>query len=163
MKKPTLIAVDGKSAMPDKTAVDFYRELETDVLARTLWGEARGEGARGMEAVACVILNRVRVAEDKGRYWWGNNIIQVCQKPYQFSCWNRADPNFKQVQGVDEKDIHFASALRIARRAALECLMDITNGATHYHADSIEKPYWAKGQDPRAVIGRHVFYRILEG
>ena len=29
-----------------------------DVLARTLWAEARGEGQAGMEAVACVILNR---------------------------------------------------------------------------------------------------------
>lgn len=28
-------------------ASDFYREMEVDVLARTLWGEARGEGERG--------------------------------------------------------------------------------------------------------------------
>ncbi|HRQ60493.1 MAG TPA: cell wall hydrolase [Alphaproteobacteria bacterium] len=162
MKKPTLIAVDGKPATEDKHALDFYREMETDVLARTLWGEARGEGVRGMEAVACVIQNRVHVAREKERYWWGNNIIQVCQKPYQFSCWNRSDPNFQKLQAVDGKDIHFASALRIARRAVLECLMDITNGATHYHADSIEKPYWAKGVDPRATIGKHIFYRIIE-
>ena len=27
-----------------------------DVLARTLYGEARGEGLSGIEAVACVIL-----------------------------------------------------------------------------------------------------------
>ncbi|MCD8498056.1 MAG: cell wall hydrolase [Alphaproteobacteria bacterium] len=166
MKKPTLIAVDGKTVppknTPDKNALDFYRELETDVLARTLWGEARGEGDKGMEAVACVIMNRVRVAEEKGRYWWGNNIIQVCQKPYQFSCWNRSDPNFKKVQAVDSTDYYFASALRIARRVIGQCQMDITNGATHYHADSIAKPFWAKGQEPRAVIGHHIFYRIIE-
>lgn len=162
MKKPTLIAVGGKAVTPEKTALDFYRALETDVLARTLWGEARGEGVRGMEAVACVIQNRVRVAEEKGRYWWGNNIIQVCQKPYQFSCWNRSDPNFQKLQAVDAGDLDFATALRIARRAVAQCLMDVTNGATHYHAASIAKPYWARGQEPRASLGRHIFYRIIE-
>lgn len=167
MKKPTLIAVDGKTVppkgnTPDKNALDFYRELETDVLARTLWGEARGEGDQGMSAIACVVLNRVRVAEEKGRYWWGNNIIQVCQKPYQFSCWNRSDPNFQKLQSLDSTDYTFATALRIARRAVAQCLLDVTNGATHYHADSIEKPYWTRGQEPRATIGHHIFYRIIE-
>ena len=28
------------------------------IMAATLWGEARGDGIEGMEAVACVIVNR---------------------------------------------------------------------------------------------------------
>src|SRR5688572_19754753 len=98
-------------------AADFHRALEIDVLARTVWGEARGEGSIGMQAVACVVLNRVAVAESRAGYWWGNTIVQVCQKPYQFSCWNKDDANYRRVMAVDGADIHFATAQRLARRA----------------------------------------------
>ena len=39
-------------------------EQGRDVLARTLWGEARGEGLAGMVAVAWTIRNRVDDATD---------------------------------------------------------------------------------------------------
>lgn len=166
MKKPTLIApkltaVGGSDVRPRADAEEFYRQLEIDVLARTLWGEARGEGHVGMEAIASVVINRVKVAENHGgKYWWGSNIIQVCQKPYQFSCWNRSDPNFQKLQSVDDKNLYFATALRIARRAVSGALIDHTGGATHYHAD-YATPYWVRGQAPSARIGRHVFYKIV--
>ena len=130
-----------------------------DILARTLWGEGRGEGAQGMHAIANVILSRVKVAEEKGRFWWGNNIIQVCQKPYQFSCWNRSDPNFKKLQVVDKSNSYFATALRIAKRAVAGELEDVTGGATHYHTKNIN-PYWAKGEVPLCTIGNHKFYKL---
>ncbi|MCB1531722.1 MAG: cell wall hydrolase [Alphaproteobacteria bacterium] len=160
MKKPKLIALDSKSLSEDKNIEKFYRDMEVDVLARTLWGEARGEGTAGMEAVASVVLNRVRVAQNRGKFWWGNNIIQVCQKPYQFSCWNRSDPNFRKLQAVDEADLYFATALRIARRAVIGKLEDATGGATHYHASGVA-PYWAKREKPTAVIGNHIFYYLV--
>jgi N-acetylmuramoyl-L-alanine amidase len=138
---------------------DFYSELTIDVLARTLWGEARGEGASGMEAVACVILNRVKHAQERGGYWWGNDIISVCQKPYQFSCWNRSDANYRKLLDVTQKDLHFATALRIARRAVAGALTDITNNATHYHEKSIS-PSWSKGETPVFTLNNHIFYRL---
>lgn len=144
------------------SASSFYDDLVIDVLARTIWGEARGEGTFGMEAVASVIVNRVAVAEHRGQYWWGNNIISVCQKPYQFSCWNRSDPNYRKLQEVTEANIHYATAVRIARRALAGALPDRTGGATHYHARSIA-PNWARGQTPTAVIGNHIFYQLIEG
>jgi spore germination cell wall hydrolase CwlJ-like protein len=140
---------------------DYYNELAIDVLARTLWGEARGEDGQGMEAVANVVLNRVKVADDRGGYWWGNDLISVCQKPYQFSCWNRSDPNYRKLLEITETNIHFATAMRIARRAVAGVLSDNTNGATHYHEKSI-LPSWAKGQVPCAYIGRHIFYQLIE-
>lgn len=164
-KRPTLVALcggeDKNHAQQDKSMQEFYNDITIDVLARTLWGEARGEGVDGMKAVACVILNRVAVAEKRGNFWWGRNVIQVCQKPYQFSCWNRSDPNFRKLQAVDEEDLYFATALRIARRAIAGSVKDNTGGATHYHADSI-MPYWAKGEKPTATIGNHKFYRLTE-
>lgn len=150
-----------KQAEKQPTKEDYYRELEIDVLARTIFGEARGEPIEGMEAVANVVLNRVRVATKKGTYWWGNNIIAVCQKPYQFSCWNRSDPSYQRLINVTGSNIHFATCLRIARRAVIGALKDNTNGATHYHADYVS-PYWARGEAPVKTVGRHIFYRLVE-
>ncbi len=156
--------LSGKGKQADDAAAEsarFYKEMEIDVLARTLWGEARGEGVQGLEAVAAVVLNRVAYAEDRAGYWWGNDIISVCQKPYQFSCWNRSDPSYLKLQQVTADDAYFATALRVARRAAAGTLSDPTGGATHYHADYVS-PYWAKGHTPTVTIGRHIFYRLME-
>ncbi len=158
-KKPKLIAVDSCHESNNKSSQEFYNEISIDTLARTLWGEARGEGTGGMVAVANVIVNRVKVADRKGKFWWGNNIIQVCQKPYQFSCWNRSDPNFRKLQSVGAEDLYFATAKRIAARAVIGVLSDATKGATHYHASNIT-PYWAKGKTPITVIGSHKFYKL---
>ena len=81
-------------------AKEFYDDMTINIFARTLWGEARSEGVEGIEAVASVILNRVRVAKLFNGYWWGNDIIQVCQKPYQFSCWLKSDPQYQRVVSV---------------------------------------------------------------
>ena len=173
MKRPKLTPLKGgKSGSTDapennqedrdRDMQEFFNRVTVDVLARTLWGEARGEGTEGLQAVANVILNRVKIAESRGKFWWGNTIIQVCQKPYQFSCWNRSDPSFKRLQEVDESNLYFATSIRIARRAVAGVLEDITHGATHYHANYV-KPYWAKGQEPVVTIGNHIFYKLVEG
>lgn len=157
--KPKLFPLPHKD---DENAEQFYRDMEIDVLARTIWGEARGEGSIGMQAVACVVLNRVAVSRRFGGYWWGNSIIQVCQKPFQFSCWNKDDANYKKVVSITEDDVHFATAKRIARRAILGFVSDPTYGATHYHTRLIN-PKWAKGQRPSTILGQHVFYNLIEG
>ena len=133
-----------------------------DVFARTIWGEARGEGQTGMTAVACVVMNRVNIAraQPNGDYWWGNSILRVCQKPLQFSCWNPNDPNLLQLQSVTTENAEFALATRIAGWAATGSLADPTGGATHYHALSVI-PSWASGHTPTAIIGHHVFYKLV--
>lgn len=148
--------------MTMQNSEDFLKELEADVMARTLWGEARGEGVDGMQAVANVILNRVKIAQEKGGYWWGDDVISICQKPFQFSCWNKSDVNFIRLQKVDQKDIHFTTALRISRRA-LHCgIIDNTHGATHYHSRFIDAPHWTKDVPPRAKIKNHIFYQLVK-
>lgn len=125
-----------------------------DILARTLWGEARGEGEKGMEAVACVILNRVH----KPR-WWGRNIDQVCQKPWQFSCWNDNDPNRDKLLEVTKDDPQFKTALEIQEKAVTGGLPDFTNGATSYFDRRMkEPPKWALGRKPCFTLGHHIFY-----
>ena len=134
----------------------YFRALEVDTMARTIWGEARGEGSIGMQAVAAVIRNRLNVSKQKGKFWWGNSIIEICQKPYQFSCWNRDDPNYRKVLNIDHRDKVFSKALDIAR----VCMADPTGWATHYHVSGIY-PFWSRNQQPTAHIGNHIFYRIL--
>ena len=71
---------------------------DVDALARTVFGEARGECLSGQEAVASVILNRVAFSGRRGGYWWGNTVYEVCHKPWQFSCWNQNDPNRRLLE-----------------------------------------------------------------
>mgnify|MGYP000500045909 CR=1 FL=1 len=49
----------------------------TVILARTLFGEARGQSVRGKEAVAAVVINRVNRAIERKGYWWGNDVSAV--------------------------------------------------------------------------------------
>jgi len=127
-------------------------------LARTLWGEARGEGVSGMEAVACVVLNRVR-----RQTYWGKNVADVCRKPYQFSCWNASDPNSATLMRLVPPSPELAGAMPIAARAIAGELADSTAGATHYHARRlVPVPRWARGHAPCAVIGNHLFYNDID-
>ena len=132
-----------------------------DVLARTLYGEARGESVRGKEAVAAVIMNRVQRARDRGGYWWGDTVESVCQRAFQFSCWNEGDPNRAKLLAATPRIKTFASCLRIARRAVAGRLKDPVRGATHYHSAAI-RPRWAKGRTACTAIGNHLFYNTVE-
>ena len=132
-----------------------------DILARTIYGEARGESITGMEAISSVIINRVNFSKRKGRYWWGNTIKEVCLKPWQFSCWNDSDPNSKLIKSVDTDDKIFAICKRISQRAVAGLIKDNTSNATHYHTKSIN-PKWSIGKAPCAEIGSHLFYNNIE-
>lgn len=138
---------------------------EIEVLARTLWGEARNQGDAGMEAVAHVVLNRLAVSKQKKIYWWGNSIEEICLSAYQFSCWRFHDSNREKLLSVTDDDPEFKIALEIAEDAVTGGLfLDTTNGATHYYNPSIVQfpPAWAIGELPRAIIGDHHFFRPRE-
>lgn len=136
---------------------DFFSA--SDILARTLYGEARSEGLIGIEAVASVILNRVRLAKTHN-VWWGNTIEEVCLKPFQFSCWIPSDKNFYHLIRADERDPTFRLCQRVAVRALTGFLPDITHGATHYHSKQVS-PAWARKLTPVYEYGNHLFYREI--
>jgi len=136
------------------------KSKEVEILARTLFGEARGEGLRGLEAVANVIINRCKISKDKEKFWWGNDLISICKKPYQFSCWNSDDPNKEKIEKITHEDKMFSTCLRIARKAIAGAIKDKTLGSTHYHHKDIE-PYWAKDLIPETEIGNHLFYKLV--
>jgi spore germination cell wall hydrolase CwlJ-like protein len=142
---------------------------EIDILARTIYGEARGEyehvegGISALIAVGNVVMNRL-----KAKSWYGNSIQEVCQKPYQFSCWNVGDPNreiLMRVEGRPPEEITdpvFTVCRQVATKVALGEWPDLTKGSDHYHAFSILPP-WARGQRPKVRLARHIFYRLTEG
>lgn len=136
---------------------EYIDPSDVDVFAKTLYGEARGEGLKGIEAVASVIINRLKVAVKRGDFWWGRTVKEICLKPYQFSCWNPEDLNFKKIREVTDKEPLFDVCLRVAKRAMLGFLTDTTRGATHYHAKSVH-PAWARHLVPVEDIGNHLFY-----
>ncbi|MEI6558579.1 MAG: cell wall hydrolase [Rhodospirillaceae bacterium] len=137
------------------------RDTAIETLARTLWGEARTEPVRGIEAVASVVLNRVAVAAERGGWWWGDGILAVCRKPHQFRCWNPGGADYPRLLTLRAGEPVFDTCLRVARRAVAGVLADATGGATHYHALTAH-PLWAAGELPTAEIGSLLFYRILE-
>jgi spore germination cell wall hydrolase CwlJ-like protein len=135
-----------------------------DVVALTIYGEARGEPIEGQIAVANVIRNRVR----DGR--WGPGYTAVCQAPHQFSCWTPEGglSNFMIVdhlrQALDRgaplpDDPTLKACVGIAH--ALDAwIPDTVRGATHYYADWLKRPpAWAKGHSPVALVGHHLFFR----
>ncbi|AZC51756.1 Cell wall hydrolase [Pseudomonas chlororaphis subsp. piscium] len=134
-------------------------EKDRDILARTLWGEARGEGLAGQIAVAWTIRNRV--SDGKTKSWWGEGYAGVCQAPYQFSCWNKNDPNYPFLSVAKPIPAgQFAQAQRAADQVIAGTAPDPTGGATHYYATTMPKaPAWAAKAKQTARIGQHLFYK----
>lgn len=134
-------------------------ERDRDVLARTLWAEARGEGPAGQIAVAWTIRNRVN--DGNKRSWWGEGYVGVCLKPWQFSCWNKNDPNYSYLSGAKPiPSREFAQALIAADQVVDGLQPDPTGGATHYYATTMPKaPAWAAKAKQTLKLGNHVFFK----
>lgn len=137
--------------------VNIPSKADVETMARTILGEARGEGWDGMVAVGNVIKNRAKIGG-----WWGNTIKDVCLKPKQFSCWNNDDPNKTLIINADlSSSLAFQQAFAAACYVVYDMGVDTTNGATHYHTKAIH-PAWAKGVKPVADKGNHLFYKDIK-
>jgi N-acetylmuramoyl-L-alanine amidase len=134
-----------------------------DILAKTIYGECRGEyskidgGPSALIAVGNVIINRL-----KSNTWFGGTLIEVCQKPYQFSCWNKQDPNYKIISQMSlGQDPIFDMCHHMAKNIMKEEWPDVTKGSNHYHSQHMNPfPKWAQGKKPLVKIGSHLFYKI---
>jgi spore germination cell wall hydrolase CwlJ-like protein len=142
-------------AVSDAQAVDPSGDEPLDdtitCLARTIYWEARGEGAAGMEAVASVVMNRL------GHAGFPDTVCKVVMQGHeqgscQFSWWcdGRAD------QAND--DDSYAIAKEIARRALNQQLPDRTSGALYFHQRAAT-PAWAGAYLQTVEVGAFVFYK----
>lgn len=140
------------------------QEQDVDVLARTIWAEARGEGVAGQVAVGRCIRNRVEadLGRDGKPDWWGEGYVGVCQAPWQFSCWNKADPNRPYLTGAKAiPETEYARAREAAVTAMTSKEPDPTGGATHYYSTTMASPPKWTGHPARRTtkIGRHIFFK----
>lgn len=136
----------------------MIRLTDLDILARTIFGEARGEPYEGMVAVGRTIANRWK--SDK---WYGAEFIaEVCQMPWQYSCWNRGDPTRQRMIDATYEE----AKLRECMKAGLDAIdgkgPDWLRGCTHYHADHIRTPNWAEGKTPAGHLGNHLFFAGID-
>lgn len=120
-----------------------------DIIAKTLYHEARGEGEIGMRAVASIICNRAKRAH-------GNVTIQTCAKEakrkMQFSCWNGK----KDLRSGNDKS--WQICVKIAKEIEAGKFQK-THQYTHYYAFKICSPKWAKGVSGK-IIGNHKFLTV---
>lgn len=133
--------------------------LETALICLTanIYYEARGENLLGQQAVAQVTINRSKVKQKP--------ICDVVTEKHQFS-WTtgrikqdkRGKWHIKRVAEPKDK-VAWKWSKRVARRMlAKQRRMDVTLGATHYHAKYV-RPKWAKSMLLTYSEGQHVFYR----
>lgn len=141
--------------------IDFNAK-DIDILARTIYGEARGlfckrdGGLASLISVANVVINRL-----KANTWFGRTLSDVCLKPFQFSCWNRNDPNRSVIEKVTLDSPLFALCVDVATHVALGKWPDLTKGSDHYYANWLKPaPKWSLGHSPLVHISDHIFFRL---
>ena len=121
---------------------------ELDCLAKNIYHEAGVEDRAGKIAVAQVTLNRLK----EGR--WGNNVCSVVYAKSQFSWTLDKKKRNAKPEGLLWEQSR-AVALEFQRGVRVKGLED----STHYHADYIKDPNWAKAKKVAKQIGQHIFYR----
>lgn len=128
-----------------------FRDLE--VLSRTVFGEARGEGMEGKTAVAATVINRWK----SGRWFGADTIAGTCLKKWQYSCWLLDDPNRAKLLNASLDDRIFRDCVEAALRALAGS--DPTHGCCHYYRRGTRMPEWAEGREPYREIGAHLFFK----
>jgi spore germination cell wall hydrolase CwlJ-like protein len=129
----------------------LVKQKELTLLAMCIYGEARSEPYDGKLSVAYVAINRV-----KEKSWYGRTLKEVLLKPYQFSCFNRNDPNFKKL--FKPKPDIWKRCFKAAWNAYSELSEDPTLGSNHYCRHDITPP-WLKVMEMKTQIGNHVFFK----
>tara|TARA_B100001996_G_scaffold312400_1_gene254529 strand:- start:2374 stop:2979 length:606 start_codon:yes stop_codon:yes gene_type:complete len=133
---------------------------ELECMAKNIYFEAAVESTAGKMAVAQVTMNRVKshrypdticeVVYEGRHHASGHPKRDQCQ--FSWYCDGKGDepretPAWRDSLEVAEYVIKTPSAL------------DITDGATHYHADYIDTPRWAYQKDKLVKIDTHIFYK----
>ena len=120
-------------------------------LALNVYHEARSDDMTGQYAVAQVVINRVQSSK------FPNDVCSVIKQSRddgtcQFSwyCDGKSDK--------PREPYAWAYAQMVAADVILGETVDITEGATHYHANYV-RPYWADKLEYTVTYGSHLFYK----
>ena len=116
-----------------------YTNSDINLLARLIYGEARGESYTGQVAVGAVVLNRVKSAA------FPNTISGVIYQSYAFTAVVDGQINLKPN----------ATAIAAAKDAMNG--WDPTGGAIYYYNPSTATSSWIYSRKTLTTIGNHVF------
>ena len=133
-------------------AVDEDKARAETCLAQAVYYEAGFEPLDGEQAVAQVVLNRVRHPVYPktvcGVVFQGAELKTGCQ--FTFTC--------DGALGRTPEEKAWTRAVAVAHAALNGYVMKAVGEATHYHTQYVV-PYWSPSLVKLAQIGQHIFYR----
>ena len=121
------------------SSTNNYSDADVNLLARLIYGEARGESYVGQVAVGAVVMNRIRSAS------FPNTMSGVIYQKYAFTA-------------VDDGQINLTPNAT-ARKAALDAMngWDPTYGAIYYYNPVTATSSWIFTRQTTGTIGNHDF------
>ena len=116
-----------------------YSDADVALLARLIYGEARGESYVGQVAVGAVVMNRIKSSS------FPNSMSGVIYQKYAFTA-------------VEDGQINLTPN-STARKAALDAMngWDPTYGAIYYYNPATATSSWIFSRKTTIIIGNHVF------
>lgn len=150
------------SDSPDNSLAMVASPDEIEVMAKTIWGEARSETQEGRTAVAWVIRNRAASRAFAATLVGAEGAVEhVCMAPWQFSCWLSSDPNRAKIDALTRDE--YADEYDLAFDVLGGAIPDPTSGAVNYYSPRGMAgglpPYWAASMTFVGVFGTQRFYR----
>jgi spore germination cell wall hydrolase CwlJ-like protein len=139
--------LQAKEAHPEA----IRRERDLDCLTDAIYYEARGETHRGQQAVATVVLNRVKSPSFPKTVC--GVVFQRANSGCQFSF--ACDGSMRHGREADA----WVDARHIAARALSGYVLRDVGSATHFHTIDVA-PGWGPKMLRVAQVGLHVFYRF---
>lgn len=133
------LGISGGQSQQSPGGVGGYSSQDVKLLARVIYGEARGESYTGQVAVAAVVLNRVKNPS------FPNTISGVVYQPYAFTAVNDGQINLTPN----------SSAYKAAQDAING--WDPTGGALYYYNPRTATSSWIFTRKVTVTIGSHVF------
>ena len=120
-------------------ATSSYSDADLNLLARLIYGEARGESYVGQVAVGAVVMNRIRSSS------FPNTMSGVIYQKYAFTA-------------VDDGQINLTPN-ETAKKAAKDAMngWDPSYGALYYYNPATATSSWIFNRKTTVTIGRHVF------
>jgi len=134
----TLVAM-GISTSSSSGATSSYSNSDLLLLARLIYGEARGESYTGQVAVGAVVMNRIKSAS------FPNTMSGVIYQRYAFTAVSDGQINLTPNE--------------TAKKAAQDAMngFDPTYGAIYYYNPKTATSQWIFSRQTTITIGNHVF------
>ena len=135
----TLAALGMSTTSSSSSSSGNYSDADVQLLARLIYGEARGESYVGQVAVGAVVMNRIRSAS------FPNTMSGVIYQSYAFTA-------------VDDGQINLTPNAT-AKKAAQDAMngWDPTYGALYYYNPATATSSWIFSRKTTVTIGNHVF------